>query len=464
MAKPTIQQVARAFFEAEDIQVHACPDLLTPQRDFYYIKDQGVFFFKARRSPEAPQTLAPFDESDFSDSSPLIELLYRFSTVNFPEISATPNYLRDLRRTLYTQCPNKITSLTTKYILFGDCTFSFKDSTFIPTTPDHLSPLAFPFTLSDLQNSEAPTFEAYLTRAFPDDPEATIRYFYTLIGYLLAPHTLLMQIPAFFYLYGETGSGKSVFLDLIEAIFPAYLKSSLTLESITTNRFAVANLAGKQLNIVDEDESEYVSGGKLKALTSFRPIEAERKYENSFRFYPQAKNIFASNHLATLKNMDSAVERRMHLIYYQHSIPALERDPHLKDKIIKELPAILSRSLAAITALLATKNHHFEIPKAFLEARHDFVVDSLSPLTFFEECFEAVPDTSICYLNSAMYRDYLDWCEENKKHPFSQMKFFAALKAIPGLLPTRSGHKHERGRSARKKAMSTFKANSSSLL
>lgn len=436
MGAVPIQQLAREFYTSELIVPDISKDTIIPARDLAFVRDVNLFFLR-RLSPA--YHWAPFPVPDYDRAPSVHQLLLHFIEREYPTKTATPAFLSSLVSLITLTCPTivKTTAQSTTISFTDNISFDFaspQGPTLVPTDPgSQFTLLSLPFPSSAL-STPTPLFDAYLKHAFPDDTEAFTAYIYELIGYLLLPPVLSRE-PAAFYLYGETGAGKSVFLDVIEALFPPYLKSAISLYDLTTNRFSLAMLAGKLINIVDEDESEYVNGGKLKALTSQRPLQAERKFEQGFTFTPHAKFIFASNHLPTLKNIDPAVERRLHLVPFEHRVPEHQKDPNLSIKLTtQELPGIVGRALVAASRF-ATQGIKFHMPKKATDVREDFMLESSSAMSFFDSCYKV--DPSLQTTNDQVYEDYLAYCRKFQKQPMSSMKFHIALKQVPGLVTTK---------------------------
>jgi P4 family phage/plasmid primase-like protien len=432
-SKTPPQLIAQEFFAAQNITIPQLTDPVTPSLDLAFIRDVNLFFLR-RQTPA--HHWAPFPITEFAKAPTLHALLLAFIQQNYPSYPFTPQSLTSLAELAVHFCPNLFAVKDgSSTIAFTDNrSFSFTHKTLIPTSPStDFTLLALPFPSSQLDTS-TPLFDSYIAHAFPEDPVGYTTFLYELLGYLLLPAKLAKE-PACFYLYGETGSGKSVFLDVIEAIFPSYLKSALSLHELTNNRFSLSTLAGKLLNIVDEDESEYVNGGKLKALTSMRPLSAERKYEQGFTFTPQAKFIFSSNQYPTLKNLDAAIERRLYIIPFEHRVPDDKRDPFLAEKLIaNELPGIVGKALVHALRFL-DNNLTFSLPTHARAARDAFMVEASSPLAFFEACYKVDPSHQTT--NDALYEDYLLYCRKYNRNATSSQKFHTALRRVTGLQTVR---------------------------
>ena len=63
--------------------------------------------------------------------------------------------------------------------------------------------------------------------------------------------------------------------------------------------------------------------------------------QDFFEFDPQFKLMVIGNNKPSLRGVDEAIRRRLHLIPFTVTIPPNERDPELPEKLQAEGPAIL---------------------------------------------------------------------------------------------------------------------------
>ena len=61
-----------------------------------------------------------------------------------------------------------------------------------------------------------------------------------------------------------------------------------------------------------------------------------------FDFIPQFKLVISGNHKPGLRSVDEAMRRRLHMIAFAVTIPAVERDETLTDRLKAEWPGILA--------------------------------------------------------------------------------------------------------------------------
>ena len=109
--------------------------------------------------------------------------------------------------------------------------------------------------------------------------------------------------------------------------------------------FTLAELVGCLLNVV----AEMPSGGLLesqrfKDVIAGDNVQAERKFEASFRFRPRAGHFFACNRLPATNDQSRGFWRRFIVIKFNRSFEAdPTRDPHIAEKIlVDERPGVLA--------------------------------------------------------------------------------------------------------------------------
>jgi putative DNA primase/helicase len=105
----------------------------------------------------------------------------------------------------------------------------------------------------------------------------------------------------------------------------------------------LARLRGARLVTASEtEEGRPWAEAKIKALTGGDSIAARFMRQDFFEFTPIFKLLIAGNHMPSLRSVDEAFRRRLHLIPFSVTIPSAERDPRLSEKLREEWPGILA--------------------------------------------------------------------------------------------------------------------------
>jgi putative DNA primase/helicase len=210
------------------------------------------------------------------------------------------------------------------------------------------------------------------------------------------------------FLVGPTASGKSTFLDTINAMLGDDTVASLTPQQLTTERFAPAELYGKWANIRNDiPKSTVENTGMFKELIAGDPMKAEEKNKDPFFFNPTAKHLFSANQLPEMEVDDEAFFRRVLLVAFPETVPEPERDKHLDDKLQDELPGILNWAIEGLQRLLG--NGSFTGDKSPGHTRETWSKwgDSVKRFaqTAIDEGDESIP-------KAKLYSAYLQYCRE----------------------------------------------------
>lgn len=169
------------------------------------------------------------------------------------------------------------------------------------------------------------------------------RYLKQAAGYSI---TGLVREECFFFLHGPGANGKSKLLGAIAGALGTYHQHA-GIETFTEQSFAqhptdLASLWGARfVTAVETEDGRRWAEARIKSITGGDPISARFMRQDFFTFTPKLKLWIAGNHRPTLRNVDEAMRRRVHLIPFERVIPAEERDLQLAEKLRKEEPIIL---------------------------------------------------------------------------------------------------------------------------
>ena len=135
---------------------------------------------------------------------------------------------------------------------------------------------------------------------------------------------------------GEPDTGKTTLLKVLRCMFGQKNVASETLQSLTNgeDRWAIGNLLHKPVNIcADLQTIEITELGRFKTLTGGDPVTAEFKGRPKFEFMPYTKFFFACNSTPKIDDddleEDIAFFERFRITYFDHQVPAEERDESL---------------------------------------------------------------------------------------------------------------------------------------
>lgn len=254
---------------------------------------------------------------------------------------------------------------------------------------------------------------------------ALIDFMQELMGYLLLDTT---KAEATFFFKGDGSNGKSTLVTLIEKMVGASGTSGLSLDNLSSNRFATASLVGKRLNTVKEESSDRVHIDLFKSLVSGESIGAERKFGSSFIFTPRVKFIFATNKIPSFSNVDSALRRRLFLIPFNRKFKDYEKNVDLPIELAKEIPQIIRWAIEGAKRL-HKRGYYFIRTSSMLEAQETFDGEQSSVIAFLDENFQKSDNMEDGFSFAEMYESYKEWCQlDSSKKAKTKSNFIADIR------------------------------------
>lgn len=254
-----------------------------------------------------------------------------------------------------------------------------------------------------------------------------IAYLQRMAGYCL---TGSIAEHAFFFIFGEGGSGKGTFANTLQWLLGTY-SAVAQLETFTAQRFSrhmaeVAMLQGARIVTSQEtEEGKRWAESRIKSLTGGDPITAEYKHKNPFTFQPSFKLLFTGNHKPPLRNVDEAMKRRLHMIPFDHKLKKREQDGELGEKLRSEEhgPGILAW---AIEGCLEWQKTLLDPPERVLASTADYFEQEDILGTFLTECCDL--DAGYLVITAGLYNCYKRWAHESGEYELSLKRFKALLE------------------------------------
>ncbi|MFB6236229.1 MAG: phage/plasmid primase, P4 family [Halopenitus sp.] len=200
-------------------------------------------------------------------------------------------------------------------------------------------------------DAECPEFQASLDTVVPEDEKQ--QKLQEFVGYCFWPSASYKRA---LMLLGETDTGKSTFLRVVEQLFREEDIANVSPEKLQSSKHEAANLEHKMVNIVDELDSHHLDmTDEIKKAISGDPMTAEPKYEQAYRFTPTCKHIFASNKSLEVSRSEEAFWNRWITVVFEEQIP--EDEQVSKDEMLArfedEAAGILNWALDGLDRLRA---------------------------------------------------------------------------------------------------------------
>lgn len=221
--------------------------------------------------------------------------------------------------------------------------------------------------------------------------------------------TTLVKFQKAFFLYGEGSNGKSLILNILQALIGMLNVSNIPYNKLSNSHY-IAELDNKLVNISTEIDSKgMASTANFKAIVTGDWIQADPKYKDPYNFRPFAKMIFSGNSLPVSNDRSFGFKRRLVIIPLNRIFGEEEAKKELESELMEELDGIFLWALEGLDRLL--DKGHFTPCLAVDNAIASYAQD-INPLeTFLEEvCFRGPSERTE---KSEFRSRYTDWCHLN---------------------------------------------------
>lgn len=194
--------------------------------------------------------------------------------------------------------------------------------------------------------ARCPRFDKFLCETLPDEDSRKVVQ--EMAGYCFERGQPLQKA---FMFVGGGNNGKSTLLGVLKDLLGLENIATETLQRLSDNRFAAANLWGRLANICADVPSTAVRyTGVFKMLTGGDALDGERKFQHAFSFINHAKLIFSCNELPEVSEKTIAFWRRWVVIRFPIDFTGRE-DRRLPEKLRTELSGILNWSIDGLKTL-----------------------------------------------------------------------------------------------------------------
>ena len=347
-----------------------------------------------------------------------------------PMKNAVVNYNKVAKALAITDSPGDIPNLE-------DCTQ--------PLTPNLFATFGLDYEFDIL--ATCPRWSNYLSVVQPHEHSRDV--IAQMMGLSLVPGT---QFNVAFFLYGQPGTGKSVFLHVLQHVIGIDNCCSVPLIRFG-EKHSTWPLTEKLLNVIGDLETDDGRGslrhleGTFKDVTDGGWIPIERKHKDVTRGRVTARCVFATNSLPTFADKTEAMWDRLRIMPFSVRVRGQQQEnPYLREEIVEnELPGILIYALRGLGRLLQHRKfpeHPFGLAeKEIHRGRCDL------DRTYIEENFEYLGPDAKCWIDSREeYRAYKQWLIDGGFHLRSRKTFDQAIERIYGVteerIRTNNGRKY----------------------
>lgn len=266
---------------------------------------------------------------------------------------------------------------------------------------------------------DSPAWQAFLQDISGSDTQL-ISYLQRMVGYCL---TGVTHEHALFFLFGTGANGKSVFLNVLSTIlgdYAAHAPMDAFMETRSERHpTELAGLRGARfVSSLETEQGRRWNESKIKSITGGDKISARFMRQDFFEYTPQFKLLIAGNHKPSIRNVDEAMRRRLHLIPFTVTIPSEKRDKQLTAKLLEERNGILAW---AIEGCLAWQRDGFHLPAQVVTATEEYFEGEDALGRWLEE--RCIIATSHRTKVSALFADWREWAENAGEYVGSVRRF-----------------------------------------
>ena len=224
---------------------------------------------------------------------------------------------------------------------------------------------------------------------------------------------------------GEGLNGKSVTLEIVEALLGSMNVSYLSLSDLTNDEVKRAGIEHKLLNISHESGKD-VNASVLKQLTSGERVLIKHLYVDPRETNDYGK-FFAAFNVLPRAEITFGYFRRLIILPYLVTIPKEEIDRQLTDKLKQELPGILNWVLESLPRLMTSGE--FTASESCEKALDHYRLQSDNVRLFVDEMCEPSEYTTV---GNDLYKAYLDYCKGSSLNSLGKNKFYDRIETLVG--------------------------------
>jgi putative DNA primase/helicase len=305
-----------------------------------------------------------------------------------------------------------------------------KTGVFRKNTPQDYFKSIAPVKFESL-DTPAPAFVKFL-RGSLNNNQKLIDFIQRLFGSAISGSVIEHRIPVF---WGENGrNGKGTLIEVNKKVLgnlASPIPAEMLLKQANSRSSAGASpdiilLKGKRLVWASEtEEGRQIDVSKIKWLSGGDTLVGRGVWDKYFSEFDPTHSLFIlTNHRPHIPAGENAIWQRIFLIPFEISFVddpkksyERKRDPHLKEKLLKEKSGILSW---LIRGHIAWQREGLNPPDIVIQHTHQYKEDENSIKVFIKErCIEDI--NGEIYFKD-LFAEYKNWCVDNDLKPETQRK------------------------------------------
>lgn len=215
--------------------------------------------------------------------------------------------------------------------------------------------------------------------------------------------------------FGEKNTGKTILLNILTKFLDRKNVSGISLQRIASkDKFSISFLKDRLANIYDDLSSDDLKdAGGFKIATGGGYATGEYKFGDSFQFLNYSKNLFATNTIPNVKDInDDAYYDRWIPLPFDNPVSSKDQDKFLEDKLTteEELSGIFNWALEGLQRLL--KNGKFSYDKDSNQIKAIMQRQNNPLVVFVDEVLFQDDGNKIS--KEIMFKIYSKWCQDKE--------------------------------------------------
>ena len=287
--------------------------------------------------------------------------------------------------------------------------------------------------------AECPRWLKYLDEVFLSDA-ATILFVQEAVGY--AFHKSIPKAVLFF-LIGDGGNGKSVFIDVISSLCGKENVCNISLNRLNDEKY-LPELFGKMINVSGETpNARCMNTDLIKSVVAGDWVTGREVYKKPSKFKPYAKHYLGMNTLPEIDDNTHGMWRRIHVINFPRKFSETEMDVELTGKLLDELSGIFNWALEGYRRL-RDQGFIFSESASMRKSKKRYKQKNSSAIDFAESHLPDILESEPSVPFKDVYKGYKEFCSiEGIKRVFPKKDFRSALESEGYRIKNSSKHANQ---------------------
>ena len=258
-----------------------------------------------------------------------------------------------------------------------------------------------------IMNGSTQYYDLFMSTCYDEENREKLEW---AVGSIFAGDSVRIQ--KFIALYGKPGTGKSTFLDIVDALFEGYT-SIIDLDSLVSrsSQFGTALLRNNPLVCIqhDADLSRIEKNDVLNSLVSHEEIVINEKNKPQYMLRSKAMVFIGTNEFVSISDTRQGINRRMIDVYPTGQVLPQDVYDEVKAGMKFELPAIANKCLEVYRTVQK------ETPTKYMRYRPDAMIKKTNIYANFvsDKYFELSDPINDPIASGDLYRMFKAYVVEN---------------------------------------------------